>query len=90
VSRSATRTTWNFMLLETKELGGTCRASSLSNGQKKTGVSTMKDEMQEVLRNLFMSEMYRCELPANYTSKVVQDFDWADMAERVIKYVEKI
>jgi|TARA_A100001015_G_scaffold20398_2_gene23384 hypothetical protein len=50
----------------------------------------MKDEMQEVLRNLFMSEMYRCELPANYTSKVVQDFDWADMAERVIKYVEKI
>lgn len=50
----------------------------------------MANELHEVLRNLFVSELYRCEMPANYTNRVVDEFDWADMAERLKAHVEEV
>lgn len=49
----------------------------------------MKNDLAEVLRNLFMSELYRCELPANFSGRIAQEFDWADLSTRVRDHVEK-
>lgn len=36
-----------------------------------------------------MSELYRYELPANFSGRIAQEFDWADLSTRVRDHVEK-